>query len=314
MKHTAADLVQMQSLPLDAKIKMTERRIQAWHEHYDGQVYVSFSGGKDSTVLKHIVDSLFSDVPSVFINTGLEFPEIRRFALAQPGVVRVDPEMRFYDVIRRYGYPVVSKEVSDCVHDARNALEKNPNASTFRIQRLRGTLKAPDGSPSKYNCAKWSFLLDAPFRVSAKCCDILKKNPAKNYQKQTGRFPITGTMAQESRMRWNKWIKYGCNAFDAKEPISAPMSFWTEQDVLRYIKETGIEIASVYGNIVEDESGLLRLTGEPRTGCMFCGFGVHCDASPNRFERMKITHPRQYDYCMKELGLAEVLDFMAIQH
>jgi hypothetical protein len=74
MKHTIGDLKQMQSLPLKYKVLMTKQRIKAWYEHYDGEVYVSFSGGKDSTVLKHIVDSMYDDVPSVFVNTGLEYP------------------------------------------------------------------------------------------------------------------------------------------------------------------------------------------------------------------------------------------------
>jgi 3'-phosphoadenosine 5'-phosphosulfate sulfotransferase (PAPS reductase)/FAD synthetase len=76
-KHTKGDLQQMQAVPLAGKILMTKRR--EWYDHFDGQVYISFSGGKDSTVLKHIVDSMYSDVPAVFVNTGLEYPEIQRF-------------------------------------------------------------------------------------------------------------------------------------------------------------------------------------------------------------------------------------------
>ena len=78
-KHTRYDLGQMQSLPLHLKLQMTKRRIKEWYEHWDGMVYVAFSGGTDSTVLKHIVDSMYDDVPAVFINTGLEFPEIQFF-------------------------------------------------------------------------------------------------------------------------------------------------------------------------------------------------------------------------------------------
>ena len=133
MRHTIADLKQMQSLPLDAKVQMTKARVRAWYEHFDGQVYVSFSGGKDSTVLKHVVDSMYDDVPSVFVNTGLEYPEVRRFALSFPGVVRIDPAMKFYEIVERYGYPVVSKAVSDTVAGAH--LEKAPN----RFQRMKKT-------------------------------------------------------------------------------------------------------------------------------------------------------------------------------
>lgn len=78
-KHTRYDLAQMQSLPLEAKILMTQERIRQWYEYWNGMVYVSFSGGKDSTVLKHIVDSMYDDVPALFVDTGLEYPEIRKF-------------------------------------------------------------------------------------------------------------------------------------------------------------------------------------------------------------------------------------------
>ena len=90
-KHSASDLRQMQSLPLEAKIAMSQRRIKEWYDHWDGQVYVSFSGGKDSTVLKHLVENTpgVYDVPSLFVNTGLEYPEIQKFAMSQPNVITV---------------------------------------------------------------------------------------------------------------------------------------------------------------------------------------------------------------------------------
>ena len=76
------ELRQMQSLPLELKILKTQLRIREWYEHWDGDVCVSFSGGKDSSVLLHLVRSMYPDVPAVFVDTGLEFPEIR--ALSTP--------------------------------------------------------------------------------------------------------------------------------------------------------------------------------------------------------------------------------------
>lgn len=314
MRHTVSDLKQMQSLPLEAKVRMTEARIMAWYEHWDGEVYVSFSGGKDSTVLKHIVDSIYSNVPSVFVNTGLEYPEVRMFALRQKNVVRVDPKLKFYEIIEKYGYPVISKEISDAVYEARRSLEKDPNANTFRVQRLKGTLKKSDGTLSQYNCPKYAYLLDAPFTVSAKCCNFMKKEPLKRYEKETGRKPITGTMTHESRARLTSWLKTGCNSFDGKVPMSKPLSFWTEQDILQYIVENNVEIAPVYGEIKRHETGKFYLTGEQRTGCMFCMFGVHLEKEPNRFQRMKETHPKQYDYCMNKLGCKQVLDYIGVKY
>lgn len=130
------------------------------------------------------------------------------------------------------------------------------------------------------------------------------------YQRKNKRKPFLGTLADESRLREQAWIRHGCNAFEASNPTSQPMSFWTEQDVLRYIKQEGIEIAKVYGDIVGcDEQGFeyeplpgvecnLKCTGCNRTGCVFCGFGLHLEKGETRFQRLAKTHPKQYEYCM----------------
>jgi 3'-phosphoadenosine 5'-phosphosulfate sulfotransferase (PAPS reductase)/FAD synthetase len=189
---------------------------------------------------------------------------------------------------------------------------------------------------SRYAMENYKFLLDAPFYVSDKCCNVMKKKPSHDYARMTGRKPIIATMASESNLRTQKWLQQGCNSFDSKYPASKPMSFWTEQDVLLYIKENNLPIASVYGEVVVDyeaegqldgqmdmfdlgifdkERRLLKTTGCSRTGCMFCGYGCHLEKSPNRFERMKETHPKQYDYIMRPteqggLGYKEIIDWI----
>nr|DAV33784.1 MAG TPA: phosphoadenosine-phosphosulfate reductase [Caudoviricetes sp.] len=339
MKHTRTDLIQMQSLPLESKVLMTERRIAEWIERFgeDG-VYVSFSGGKDSTVLLHMVRRLYPNVPAVFVDTGLEYPEIREFVKTFDNVVWLRPKMNFKQVIEKYGYPFISKEVSDCVDGARkylNCLDKK-KGSEYRLRRLNGALKDKNGNYSLFNQEKYKFFLEAEFNISAKCCDVMKKAPALSFEKKEGRTPILGVMASESYIRTQRWLRNGCNAFDEKRPSSKPMSFWTEQDVLLYIKENNLPICSVYGDIVVDyermeqyenqmslydyeisEAGrpLLKTTGANRTGCMFCGFGCHLEKSPNRFERMKETHPKQYEYIMKPttdggLGYKNVIDWI----
>lgn len=170
-RHTKGDLEQMQSLPLRIKITMTERRIFDWWEHWNGDVYLSFSGGKDSTVLKHIIDNMGINIPSVFVNTGLEYPEIQKFAMSQENVTTVRPEMMFTDVIKNYGYPVVSKEVSKNVQYARSGGENNVHYKKLFGQYLYHGEKSP-----RYNCEKWQFLYDAPFKISSRCCDVMKKS------------------------------------------------------------------------------------------------------------------------------------------
>lgn len=332
-KHSASDLVQMQSLPLAAKIRMTKNRIQQWYEAFEGEVYVSFSGGKDSTVLKHLVDSMYSDVPSVFVNTGLEYPEIQSFVRQiksgkydcfNTDVEIIRPEMRFDEVLKKYGYPVVSKNHSHIIGNAQKGVK-------WAEKYVTGVAVDNQGRKSRYCVPKrWLPLVEAPFAVSPKCCDVMKKKPIKAYAKKTGRVGIIGTLASESHLRYKYWMKNGCNVFDAKEPLSKPMSFWTEQDVLHYIKKYNIPYASIYGDIVpteetirlpifDEELDVLKTTGCDRTGCMFCMFGCHLEKEPNRFQRMKETHPKQYEYMLKPiseggLGMKEVLDYIGVKY
>lgn len=349
-KHLPHDLAQMQSLPLESKIIMTQQRIRQWYEYWDGMVYVSFSGGKDSTVLKHIVDGMYDDVPSLFVNTGLEYPEIQKFAKSQNNVVVVRPEMNFNDILKKYGYPVISKEGSKVIKGARSAIQQN-NANSTAWKKLKGELTNNEGGKSQYNMEKWAFMLDAPFKISSQCCDVMKKRPAKKYGKETGRKPIIGTLASESRLRYQKWLINGCNAFEKKQPTSQPLSFWTEQDILHYLKKYNVPYCSVYGDIVIDEKvdgdtvlqgqvnlidylgcyeeqDKLKTTGCNRTGCIFCMFGCHLEKEPNRFQRLKETHPKQYAYCIgggemvdgkwqpnkDGLGLGKVLDYIGVKY
>lgn len=407
-KHVISDLYQMQSLSLRAKIGMTKRRINEWVDMYgeDG-VYVSFSGGKDSTVLLDIARQLYPNIKAVFVDTGLEYPEIRLFVKTVSNVDWIRPKLTFRQVIEKYGYPFISKEVSECVYGAKKFLRGGGTANStvssldaesmrkitpgggqttsienlgdwesipVRVKILFGAMtkgNIPNGERSKYSCERYKFFIDCPYEISSECCKVMKKAPAHSYAKSTGRKPMTAQMATESRLRTQQWLKNGCNGFDMKSPISNPMSFWTEQDVLTYIRlygdgmvrrreeqsdeymrygdryvsrktgatmqsaEIGRPICSVYGEIVteDEEHGqmtladvtdlgifdfgrpLLKTTGCERTGCMFCGYGCHLEKSPGRFERMKITHPKQYEYIMKPwddggLGFKEIIDWI----
>lgn len=307
-KHTVADLQAMQAWPLSRKIQVTQTRIIEWYIKNKGQVYVSFSGGKDSTVLLDLARRIYPDIPAVFVDTGLEYPEIREFVKSIDNVTWLKPEMNFRKVIETYGYPVISKAVAHSVSVAK----RNPNGAVYKNLF----------SPSKrgpYAMHKYEYLMSAPFNVSEKCCNIMKKKPAHSYSKATGKKPIIGTMACESRMRKTQWMKHGCNAYDIEHPASQPLSFWTEQDVLEYISTYNLPYAKVYGEIKHNADGKWYTTGAARTGCMFCMFGVQCEKTPNRFQQMRVTHPKQYAYCMKPtadggLGIAEVLDYIGVEH
>lgn len=133
--HDAERLKELQALPLERKIGISIARIIEWYQHWNGNVCVSFSGGKDSTVLLHLVRSIFPEVPAVFSNTGLEYPEIQKFVRGFDNVTVVYPKINFKTVITEYGYPLISKEVAECIHYAR----KNANKGRMRKQVLMGT-------------------------------------------------------------------------------------------------------------------------------------------------------------------------------
>ena len=300
---TKDELKMLQSLPLEIKVAKTQQRIREWVDHFgvDG-VYVSFSGGKDSTVLLHIVRELYPSVEAVFVNTGLVYPEIQQFAKSFDNVTVLRPKMRFDDVIKRYGYPIISKDVAMTIYYA-------CKGSSWALNQ-RMSAKNSDGTYSRYKdtCyTKYVPLMDVDFAISHMCCLQTKEAALDRYARDQGKVSIVGIMADESERRKKAWLKTGCNAFGAG--ASKPISFWTEQDVLQYIRQNDIKIASVYGDIVYKDDpeqlrmedgycGKLRTTGCDRTGCIFCGFGAHLERGETRFQRLKRTHPKQYAYCI----------------
>ena len=352
---TKEDLKRFQSETLEEKRQRSFAKIGEWYSHYNNNVFVSFSGGKDSTVLADLCAEWCSIIGTplylLFVDTGLEYPEIKHHVkdyaeyLRKKHGIEIDleirrPQMRFDEVIKKYGYPIVSKEVAKVIDGARRLGEESRFGSVC-LQRLNGVLVQKSGNISLFNCQKWRRLLEADFKIAHNCCDVMKKKPSHDYIKETGRMMMTAQMAEESRLRTQRWIRHGCNGFDMALPTSAPMSFWTEQDVLRYIKEEKLPIASVYGGVeymfdplqlrIDDVgiktcgADLLCTTGVSRTGCIFCAFGLHLEKEPTRFQRLKETHPRQYEYCIgggeydedgwwvpnaKGLGLGHVFDVM----
>ena len=298
----ANELKLLQNYPLELKVEKTKLRIKEWYEHWNGEVYISFSGGKDSTVLLDIVRSMYPEVEAVYVNTGLEYPENYKFVKTFDNVKILKPSMNFKEVIKKHGYPVVSKENSSYIWDIRHSTEY------MKQRRLYGDSKGRFKLPKKYH-----YLIDAPFEISNKCCDVMKKAPVKKYEKQTGKKAIIGTMAEESNLRKQSYLKHGCNAFESKRPISTPLGFWTQQDILEYIYVNKLPISSIYGDVVL-KNGVYKTTGVNRSGCIYCLYGIQNEGNPNRIQKLKQTHPIQYEYCLNKLGLKEVLEYMNIDY
>lgn len=294
-------LIERQNWTLDRKVNESKKRIREWYQSFDGKVYISTSGGLDSTVLLDIVRSVYPDVPAVFCNTGLEYPENVKFVKTLDNVTVIRPATPFNKVIEKYGYPVVSKRVAQYIYEVMNA--KGETAT----KRLRLTGYKSDGRFSQMSMIpkKWQFLCDAPFKVSDKCCLEIKKKPFDRYVKETGRYPFVGMLAEESHQRTQTYFVYGCNRYDIKRPQSNPLSFWRHQDILDYINQSGIPYSKIYD------------MGHSQTGCMFCMFGVHLDTArtgTNRFMLMQEQHPRQWDYCINRLGIGGVLKYIGVPY
>lgn len=302
-RHDKEELKRLQELPLADKIALTKIRIMEFYEHYSGAVCVSFSGGKDSTVLLHIARTVYPDIRAVFVNTGLEYPEVFNHVLSFENVDIIRPALTFRQVLDKYGWCYPNKDTALKVYYARRG-------SPWALNAFKGLDKDGNFSKFKQGCKKWEYLVQSPFKISDKCCSVMKKQPMKKYKKENGVAVIVGTMAAESHLRRNGWLKTGCNAFDRGQ--SQPLAFWTEQDILTYIRDNDIKIPAVYGNIVS-EGGRLKCSGESRTGCVFCPIGVHLDRGENKFQRLARTNPKLHDYCMNTLDLKSLLDFVGVE-
>lgn len=309
LKMAMQKLHERRALPLDKKIDLSLERIAEWHDAWDGAVAVSYSGGKDSSVLLWLVRKIYPDVPAVFCHTGLEYPEVVKLVLATPNCHIIRPKLHFREVIKKYGCPVASKKLARGIYVLRHPTNRNQNIYRLYDQGIN-RFGQPVNGRKVSDC--WRFLVDAPFEVSDHCCEVMKKEPMRRYRRETGRMPFVGILATGSKERELTYLKNGaCNAFDAKEPKSTPLAFWTEQNILECIMKYNIPLASVYGQI-EEHCGQLRTTGLRRTGCVFCAFGLHMDlrdGNETRFELLKRTHPKLWSYVMENLGLENVLRY-----
>lgn len=273
------ELKERQSWTLDQKIDHSLGVIDQFISRLNGQVYVGFSGGKDSTVLLDLCRVIKTDIKAVFCNTGNEYPDIVRFVreLKNTEGYNIDiiyPKLKPREVFEKYGFPLVSKSTSAIIGKVR----RNPNGKVFEnfVLKRESIFKLAE---------KWMFLIDEKFDVSEKCCYQLKKKPFHGYHLNTGLFPISGEMASESVQRQMKYLQAGgCNQF-GDITISKPLSIWTEEDIWAYIKKRNLRIADIYNK------------GSKRTGCMFCGYGCQFK-DDNRLKMCYDMYPKMYNMFM----------------
>lgn len=336
MKVTPQELIMRLAWPLDYKIEYACKKISEFVLHFEGECYLSFSGGKDSKIVRDIIDKIWDGTfkhitpnwnkltkypkpISVFSNTGLEFPEIVDYVKQHDNIVIVKPKMGFTRVIKEVGVAVGSKMITEMVERLKKYIA-NPSPKNQATRNLYLTGFKKDGTFSQASklSKRWHKLIDAPFNVSNRCCDILKKEPFETYAKETGFKPITGTRVGEGSRRTTSYYQTGCNSFANGHEMCRPISIFKNEDIFEYAGRFKIVFASVYYDRtvdVEQLDGTFKtenLPAEQRTGCTFCMFGLHMESKSknNRIQRLAISHPKYYDIIVNKCGLGDILKWL----
>lgn len=328
-----------QGLPYEVKVQYAAIRVREFYDHMGGDVFVSV-GGLDSITLLMFIRSLGLDVPAVSVSS-LEDKSIQRVH-KELGVERLSPALRpdgkpwrKVDIIREFGYPVLSKEIAGKISLLQHPTEKN---ATVRHAIITGETGAYGGyrKGTRMQLAqKWLERFGgadpegaalgyaaAPFQVSDKCCYYLKEKPCEDYAKETGRRPYVGLMASEGGRRQKALMLNGCNYYGKSTTRSAPFAIFSRQDLLQLALDLHVPVPEIYGEIVRDQDGALRTTGAQRTGCSMCGFGIQLEKRPHRFDQLYERNPKEWDFWMnrcdtdedgKPCGWGRVLDYIGVE-
>lgn len=336
-----------QKQPYEFKKLYAETRAREFYEHGDiaGNAYCAV-GGLDSITLFIFLRSIGIDVPGVSASF-LEDKSIQKVHKAL-GVIQLHPAKdkngnpyTKASVIKDYGFPIISKEIAAKIELLQNPSDKN---ATVRHAIITGETGEYGGFQTQSRMKlpnRWLQLFggadeegrkcgyhDAPFKVSSKCCYYLKEKPCNDYAKETGRFPYMGLMASEGGRREKALKLHGCNYISPGTKRSCPFAIFMRDDLLRLALEmnewyhehwrefsdTHLDsiIPSIYGDIVETPNGL-ETTGAKRTGCSMCGFGIHMEKRPHRFDLLYERNAKEWDYLMNTVGWGDALDYIGIK-
>ena len=322
----------------------------AWefYRQLDGQCYVAV-GGLDSITLYLFLRSNGIDVPAVSVS-NLEDKSIQKVHKAL-GVQELKPLKSKVKVIREFGWPVISKEVAGKISTIQHPTERN---KTVRHAIITGETGAQGGyrTGTKMQMKqKWLNLFggadeeglelgykEADFLVSDKCCYYLKEMPCEIYRKESGRWPYMGLMASEGGRREKALAVNGCNYISETTKRSCPFATFNRQDILTLALEMDVWyqenhqlfpgekldtiVPEIYGTIQRDEKGDLYTTDAQRTGCSMCGFGIHMEDRPHRFDLLWERNPKEWDFWMNRVaqredgtwyGWGHVLDYIGVK-
>lgn len=320
----------------DYSFKVKYAKIRAWefynHPEIDGNCYVAV-GGLDSITLLLFLRSIGIDVPAVSVSV-LEDKSIQRVH-KEIGVQALKPLKSKVEVIREFGWPVLSKEIAGKI----SLLQRQtPESATVRHAIITGETGAYGGYRKGtrmklsqkwlekfggYENEREGVSYGTPdFLVSDKCCYYLKEKPCDNYAKQSGRYPYMGLMASEGGRRQKALMINGCNYISPGTKRSCPFAIFNRQDLLQLALDLQAPVPEIYGDIVRDPDGTLRTTKAQRTGCSMCGFGIHLEKRPHRFDYLWQSSPTEWDMWMNHVaqmedgswyGWGHVLDYVGVE-
>lgn len=320
-----ASFLVKQKQPYEFKVRYAEVRAHEFVRECDARgldCHISV-GGLDSITLMLFLRSIGIDVPAVSVSS-LEDKSIQAVH-RMLGVEELKPLMSKVNVLERFGFPVLSKEIAGKISLLQNPTPKN---TTVRHAIITGETGAYGGYQKNTRmklAKKWLEKFGgadaegaalgyaaAPFKVSDKCCYYLKEKPCDDWARAHHSVPFLGLMASEGGRRSKSLKTNGCNYFGETTVRSCPFAIFMRQDLLQLALDLRAPVPEIYGEIVRDPDGTLRTTKAQRTGCSMCGFGIHLDKRPHKFDLLYESNPKEWDFWMNQKGWGEVLDYIGV--
>lgn len=335
-KKKKAQMTAMQALPYEVKVRRAELRAREYVDKLDEMglnAHVSV-GGLDSIVLLMFLRKIGIDVPAISVS-ALEDRSIQKIH-KDLGVISIMPGKPKVQILQEYGFPVISKRIAGRIDTLQHPTEKN---KTVRHAIITGECGA-QGHYAKNSRMKlpqkWLELFagyendnegvnyqTAPFLVSNKCCLYMKEKPCDRWAKEHKSRPFLGLMASEGGQREEALVEHGCNYFGKTAIRSAPFAPFLRQDLLQLALDLNAPVPEIYGEIARKPDGTLYTTGAQRTGCSMCGFGVHMETRPHRFDQLRMRNPKEWEFWMyrcctdpeteEKFGWGRVLDYIGVE-
>lgn len=335
-KKKKAQMTAMQALPYEVKVKRAELRAREYIEKLDDMelnAHVSV-GGLDSIVLLLFLRKIGIDVPAISAS-ALEDKSIQRIH-RELGVVPIAPGKPKVQILQEYGFPVISKRIAGKIDTLQHPTDKNKTvrhaiitgecgvqghyAKNSRMKLPQKWLELFAGYENENEGVNYQA---APFKVSNKCCLYMKEQPCDRWAKEHNSRPFLGLMASEGGQREEALTEHGCNYFGKGVIRSAPFTPFLRQDLLQLALDLNAPVPEIYGTIERRPDGTLYTTGAQRTGCSMCGFGVHMEKRPHRFDQLRVRNPKEWEFWMyrcctdpetgERFGWGRVLDYIGVE-